>query len=126
MPEMTTEPTPDLDELLQEETTAVAVPVRGEGVFLTQALPVRRVQYGTDTVPDTTWTDLLPATPKRARAVLVSEVAFSVNNTSTGSGMLIPAGTPVEIRHTDRVYVRSAAPSPSAAIIGHMSELWAD
>lgn len=126
MEQGTTDPTPDLDDLYQEETEAVSVPVRGEGAFLVQQLPARKAQYGTDTVPGTVWTDLLPATPKRARATLVSDAAFYVNTTGTGGGMLWPANVPYELRHTERVYVRAAGADPAVATIGHASELWAD
>jgi hypothetical protein len=116
------EATPDLEELQQEPSEEIAVPVRQEGPWQVHQLPARRVQYGTDQVP-VTWVDILPATPKRARAVLVSEDPFYVSNTGTGGGMLVPANTPIEIRNTEKVFVRAIE---TGALIGHMSELWAD
>jgi hypothetical protein len=121
----TTEATPDLDELLQEEPLGVTVPVRGEGTFLTQALPARRVQAATDLIPAGSWTALLPGTPKRSRTILLStDKAFRVSPNGTGLGMLWPASVPLELRHTEPVYVM--ADDPAGATVSHLTELWAD
>jgi hypothetical protein len=119
------DPTPELEDLLQESPALPSVPVRGEGAFLVTVLPARRVQCATDVVPASGWTPLLPETPKRSRSVLIStDKAFLVSSTGTGTGMLWPASVPYEIRHTQRVYVMSA--DPAGATISHHTELWAD
>lgn len=127
MPEMgAVDPTPELDELLQEDPAGLTVPVRGEGVFLTQALPARRVQCATDLIPAGQWTALLPATPKRSRAVLIAtDKAFQVSAKGTGtSGMVWPLNVPLEVRHTEAVYIMST--DPAGSTVSHFTELWAD
>lgn len=117
--------TPDLDDLNQEDPAGVTVPVRVEGVALVTQVPARRVQCVTDLVPVGQWTPLLPETPKRARSVLIStDKAFYVSAQGVGVGMLWPANIPLDIRHTQKVYVMSA--DPAGSTVSHYSELWAD
>lgn len=124
MPEVP-DPTPDLDELFQEDPAGLTVPVRTEGIVLTQGVPSRRVQAATDVIPAGAWTALLPGTPKRSRTVLLStDKAFRYSPKGTGTGMLWPANLPLEIRNTEPAYVMSD--DPAGATISHFTELWAD
>ena len=121
------EPTPELDELYQEEPAGVTLPVRVEGVALTQSVPSRRVQCATDYVPaGPGWTALLPGTPKRSRTVLIAtDKAFQVSPKGTGtSGMVWPVGVPLELRHTEPIYLMST--DPAGSVVSHLTELWAD
>lgn len=122
-----TDPTPDLDDLLQEDVQVLAVPVRVEGKVLTHELPAVRVQMATDVVPISTWTSLLPETPKRKQCVLIStDKAFYVSATGTGiTGMLWPANVVLILTHCQKVYVMSAD-AALPATISHVSELFAD
>lgn len=121
----TVDPTPDLDELQQAEVSYPTVPVRGEGTFLVQQLPARRVQEATDLIPAGAWTPILPGTPKRARTVLLStDTDFRYSSNGTGSGMLWPVGLPLELRHAERIYVMSD--DPAGSTVSHFTELWAD
>lgn len=123
----TTDPAPDLDDLLQEEVQVPTVPVRIEGQVLTHELPTRRAQMKTDVVPITTWTALLPETVKRKRLVLLSsDSPFYVSTDGTGTtGMIWPANVPLTLTHTQKIYVMSAH-AANTAMISHVSELWAD
>lgn len=122
----TTDPTPDLEELLQEEPAMVTVPVRVESMVTTHELPARRAQCATDLIPALTWTPLLPETAKRTRTVLLStDKAFYVSQLGAGNGMLWPANVPLEWRTTGKLYVMSAD-AVLPATLSHMTELWAD
>jgi hypothetical protein len=116
-----------VEDLYQEPPQLVAVPVKGEGAFLTHALPAKRVQAATDAVPVAAWTPLLPETPKRHRTVLLStDKPFYYSPTGTGStGMLWPANQPLYLFNVAKVYVMSAD-ATLPATISHLSELWAD
>jgi hypothetical protein len=122
-----TEPTPDLDELLQEEPAMLTVPVRVDGLVTAHELPARRAQCATDVVPIAAWTPLLPETPKRKRTTLLStDKPFYVSPSGTGvAGMLWPANVPLYWRSVAKVYVMSAD-AALPATISHLTELWAD
>lgn len=126
MPEVPVpEATPDLGELLQEQPLPPTVPVRGEGAFLTQALPSRRVQADTDIIPSGSWTPLLPATPKRASTILIaSDKGFRYSTNGMGRGMAWPVGVPLPLHNTEAVYLM--ADDPAGSTVSHLTELWAD
>lgn len=120
------DPTPELEELLQEEPAAVSVPVHGVGTFLTSELPARRAQPFTDFVSQAVgWVPLLPATPKRKLTTLLStDKSFYVSTRGQGTGMLWPANQPLYWRTTEALYVMTA--DPAGSTISHLTELGSD
>jgi hypothetical protein len=122
-----TEPTPDLDELYQETPAMPTIPVRGEGLFTTHELPARRVQCTSDVVPIAAWTQVLPETPKRKVATVLSiDKPFYISSKGTGSaGPQWPANVPLYWRSQEKLYVMSADVAVSATLT-LVSELWAD
>lgn len=126
----TVDPTPDLEDLLQETPTVLTVPVRVEGAVMVHSLPSREVQYQTDRVISARWDNLFRDTPKRGRGVLISlDQPIEINATNMGSGMVWPAGVPYQFEHKKAVWVRAYDPAGSGTVVatvGSSVELWAD
>lgn len=118
------EATPELSELLQEDTPLPVVPVRLADAGTMYALPNRRVQYQTDSVGNT-WTQLFPGTPKRARGVLVAATEAIYISSNGNSGMLWPEGVPYYWHHSANISVKSAVVD-TPTLVGSSVELWAD
>lgn len=121
------EPTPDLEELQQDDVPAMStVPVRVQEAITAWLLPNRRVRIASELASDTTWTRVVDDTKKRSYGVLVAfGQPVRIRSSSSGDGMMWPAEVPYEFRHTQALYVKCATPS-EVAEIGITEEFWAD
>jgi hypothetical protein len=121
----TSEPTPELDELLQQEHPwpVVQVDVQGGTVY---QLPARRVICTTDVVTDTQAQQLAPANHKRSRLVLIAtDQPVYIARDRTSQGTIWPINVPHVVTHCDAVWVKSATASNSSTV-GVTQEMWAD
>jgi hypothetical protein len=122
------EPTPDLEEVLQEEASSLisTVPVRIEEAAGFWLLPNRHVRYDSNLVGDTTWVQVLDGSKKRARAVLMAIAQpIRIRTSSSGTGMLWPAAVPFPVFHTEKVQVLCATGAATVEV-GISEEFWAD
>jgi len=121
------EPHPNLDEVMQRPESPVAVPVKHDGPIQTHELPSRFGTIGNITASTTPY-PILAADRARKRAVLIAtDNPFIVllNNTVVGTNTyaLWPINVPLEIRHSDKVWV---ATTTGNATISYFTENWAD
>lgn len=115
-------PDPDLPDLQQRDLMPPAVPVELTGKARVQHLPNR--SSSVESFPMTTTQQrVLAADPKRARAQLVSSVAWNYARTRTGATAPIPANVVITITHTDEVCASVPTGTGNLAVIG---EYWAD
>ncbi len=120
-----TRPTPDLDELEQEEPQIPTVPVTVEGAARVYRLPARRAVLSTDTVKDN-FVGIAAGTEKRNRLVLISiEQPIWISRDGRTQGSIWPALVPYVVEHADGVFVKSATPGVETRV-GATAELWAD
>jgi len=115
-------PDPDLPELQQRDLPMPTVPVEVTEKVRVLHLPNR--SSSVEAFPmDTTLRRLMAADPKRARAVLVSSVAWRYARTATGVSMPMAANVPLTITHSDEVAARAETGTGTLSVLG---EYWAD
>src|SRR3954471_2657363 len=100
-------PTVEEPDLLQEDVEMARVPVEVRGDVTTYLLPCRRVQTGTDLVSDTTTIEVLAATNKRARALLISIDGPMQITSGSSSPTVWPQNVAYEVRHTGSIRVKA-------------------
>jgi hypothetical protein len=120
------EATPDLGEVLQEDSLISTVPVRIEEAAGFWLLPNRHVRYDSQLVGDTQWIQVLDGSKKRARATLMAiGQPIRIRTSSSGTGMAWPASVPFPVFHTEKVQVLCGTPAQTVEI-GISEEFWAD
>jgi hypothetical protein len=121
--------TPDLEDVQQQESEGLRVPVRLDGPVRVQVLPSRHgvsrsyASKATDPEP----IPLLGGDDRRRRATLVAiGDAMYVGpreDVKSGAAALWPDGVPLVIEHTEQVYARAASDTATISVI---AENWAD
>ena len=99
-------PDPDLPELQQRDLPMPTVPVEVEGKVRVLRLPNRSSSVEAFAM-DATLRRVMGADPKRARAVLVSSVAWRYARSTTGTTFPVPANIIFPISHADEVCARA-------------------
>ncbi len=125
---LNTEPTPDLDELLQldEPPTMSTVPVRLTEAGTFWPLPNRRVRIDEQLCDDVAWIQIIDGSKKRSNAVLICATnPMRIRVSTSGVGAAWPVGVPYRVTHTQAVFVQCATAGQTTTI-GVTEEFWAD
>jgi hypothetical protein len=112
-------PQPDVEELQQEDTATIAVPVRHDGPVTMHELP-SRVGAVIDFALTTTMQMVVPANWNRKRTLLISSAAWNISHSRNSAGSPWPAGVPCEIRHCSAIW------ASGTATLTVVTEVWAD
>lgn len=117
---------PDVEDVLQVESTEPAVKVKVEGLVRTQQLPSKGGATFTRAVNVTTPVQVLRADPRRRRAVLMSAddilVAFSESTASQAStSFRLLAAKELDIFAVVDIWILGTA----ASFVSVLTEMWA-
>lgn len=124
------EATPDVEEILQQDTPpevpVVRVEVCNTAPIRTLAVPNRKGFVAAETVPGDAYVRILNVDPKRARAVIVSTSAFHIAHKKLGDVAYAtwPANVVLEVFHGDELYASST--TADAVNLAVVTEVYAD